>query len=350
MSSRFSDREPGAAGPGKREAVTGSRRPAVGVPPVAERIALALPAIVLAALFAAAHPQRTAHAVAALWRVEEAQAIPGGSGVALASLGGTAMPDARFPTSGASPLRVCADPNNLPFSNARGEGFENALARLVGAELGRPVEYLWWAQRRGFVRNTLGAGTCDVTMGVPAHMDRLLTTRPYYRSTYVFVSRRDRHLDIRDFDDPRLKRLRIGVPLVGDDYVNPPPVEALLRRGILRNLVGFTVYGDYTKPDPPARILDAVARRTVDLAVVWGPLAGWYARREAVPLDIAPTPPMDAPFPLAFDIAMGVRRGDTTLRARLDSVIVRRRPAIDSILRAYGVPRADRVATRTEDR
>ena len=238
-------------------------------------------------------------------------------------------------------LRVCADPNNLPFSNDRREGFENRIAELVARELGDRVEYTWWAQRRGFIRNTLGERLCDVVIGMAAHVDMLSTTVPYYRSTYVFVTRRDRHLAIRTFDDPRLRTLRIGVPVVGDDYASTPPTHALARRGLIRNIVGFSVYGDYGTPNPPARLVEAVADGHIDVAVAWGPLAGFVARTSRVPLELTPVvPPADlGAIPFAYDIAMGVRRGDRVLRARLDSVIARRRPAIDSILAAYGVPR-----------
>src|SRR5215208_1499473 len=127
-------------------------------------------------------------------------------------------------------LRVCADPNNLPFSNARQEGFENKIAALVARDLRADLRYTWAAQRRGFVRSTLGAGECDVVMGVPAGLDRVSTTSPYYRSTYVFVSRRDGAADIRSLDDPRLRRVRVGVQMIGDDYANSPPAHALARR------------------------------------------------------------------------------------------------------------------------
>ncbi|HMH55230.1 MAG TPA: transporter substrate-binding domain-containing protein, partial [Gemmatimonadales bacterium] len=143
-------------------------------------------------------------------------------------------------------LRVCADPNNLPFSNQRREGFENRLADLIAGELGDTVRYTWQPQRRGFLRNTLNANACDVVMGMPLGSDRVLTTRPYYRSSYVFVSRKDRHLRVRSLDDPVLRKLRIGVQLVGDDYANTPPVHALSRRGIVKNLVGYSVLGDYS--------------------------------------------------------------------------------------------------------
>ena len=238
-------------------------------------------------------------------------------------------------------LRVCSDPNNLPFSNKSGAGFENRIAELVARDLGERLEYTWWAQRRGFVRNTLNAHACDVVMGVPAHMNMMLTTMPYYRSTYVFVTRRGQEPAISSFDDARLRALRIGVPVIGDDYASTPPVHALVRRGLTRNIVGFTVYGDYGQPNPPARLVEAVERGTVDVAVAWGPLAGYVARHARVPLVITPAeqPPDLRLVPFAYDIAMGVRKGDTVLRARLDSVIVRRRAAIESILDEYGVPR-----------
>jgi mxaJ protein len=243
-------------------------------------------------------------------------------------------------------LRVCADPNNLPFSNRRLEGFENRLAEIVARDLGAELRYTWWPQRRGFVRNTLKAGECDVLLGVPSSFELALTTRPYYRSTYVFVARRDRHLDVRSFDDPLLHRLRIGVQMIGDDGYNAPPAHALASRGIVDRVVGYTVYGDYSRPNPPARILDAVARGEVDLAVVWGPLAGYFGPREPVPLSLTPvSPQIDMPFlPFVFDISMAVRREDKELRAELDEVLEREQPRIDALLRRYGVPRADGAA------
>lgn len=238
-------------------------------------------------------------------------------------------------------LRVCADPNNLPFLNRRLEGFENRIAELVARDLDATISYTWWPQRRGFVRNTLNAGDCDVVMGVPASYELVLTTRPYYRSTYVFVSRRDRHLEVRSFDDPVLRRLSIGVQLVGDDYANSPPSHALAARGMVGNVRGYSVYGDYSQENPPAAIVDAVGRGEVDVAVVWGPLAGYFARRQPVQLDLVPvSPQIDLPFlPFVFDISMGVRRQDKDLKEELDRILERRKPGIDAILDAYGVPR-----------
>jgi mxaJ protein len=246
-------------------------------------------------------------------------------------------------SASAAELRVCADPNNLPFSNRREEGFENKLARLVARDLGAEVRYYWFAQRRGFVRNTLNAGKCDVIIGVPASFEMALTTRPYYRSRYVFVSRRDRRLDVDSLDDPRLRNLKIGVQMIGDDYASSPPAHALANRGLTANVVGYSVYGDYRQPDPTRAIVDAVARGEVDLVAVWGPTAGYFARKSRVPLVTRGfTPEIDLPFlPFVFDISMAVRRGDTQLRDRLDAVLERRRNEIDAILRDYGVPRAD---------
>ncbi len=240
-------------------------------------------------------------------------------------------------------LRVCADPNNLPFSNEQQQGFENRIAELVARDLGAKLSYVWWAQRRGFVRNTINQNQCDLLIGVPASFERTRPTIPYYRSTYVFVTRRDRHLKIASFDDPQLKKLRVGVQLIGDDGVNTPPAHALANRGIIRNVKGYTVYSDYRQPNPPARIIDAVANGDVDVAVAWGPLAGYFAQRENVPLDVQPvSPQIDLPFlPFVFDISMGVRRGNDTLREQLNAIIARRRPEIDRILAEYDVPRVD---------
>lgn len=240
-------------------------------------------------------------------------------------------------------LRVCADPNNLPFSNERREGFENKIAELIGREMKLPVEYTWWAQRRGFFRNTLKAGLCDVVVGVPESFELALTTAPYYRSTYVFVSRKDRKLNIKSLDDEALKELKIGVQMIGDDGTNAPPEHALANRGLTKNLVGYTLYGDYKQESPPARIIDAVVERQVDLAIIWGPLAGFFAKREKIPLVIEPvSPQIDLPYlPFVYDISLGVRRGEDELKAQLEEILARKHGEIEKILDEYGVPRPD---------
>lgn len=237
-------------------------------------------------------------------------------------------------------LAVCADPANLPFSNDRGEGFENRIAKLVAGELGATLRYAWNMQRRGFLRRTLGAGACDLVLGAPAGLQGLITTRPYYRSTYVFVSLRERGLDVRNFDDPRLARLTIGLHAVGAEGANTPPAMALARRDLGRNVRGYAMWGDEGEEDTPARLIDAVAQGDVDLAVVWGPFAGYYAKAHAGRLAIAPAEPDPAMpiMPVAYELAMGVRRGDEALRAEVQAVLDRRRTDIQAILADYGVP------------
>lgn len=271
-------------------------------------------------------------------------------------------PEARAPTPGAPPtsavrdtlqsssrtlnanhsvLKVCADPNNLPFSNRRQEGFENKIADLIAREMNVKVEYTWWAQRRGFVRNTLKAGLCDVIVGLPSSIELALTTAPYYRSTYAFVSRTDRHLDIHSLDDEVLKHVQIGVQLIGDDFTNTPPAHALSNRNIVQNVKGYSVYGDYRQADPPARIIEAVAKREIDVAIVWGPLAGYFAKRKGVDLEVVPvSPKIDLPYlPFVYDISIGVRREDNALKEQLEGILTRKSREIGAILDEYGVPR-----------
>lgn len=238
-------------------------------------------------------------------------------------------------------LRVCADPNNLPFTNREQQGFENEIMKLFARDLGDTVAYTWQRQGRGFVRHGVNAGECDVVPGVSKGVDMLRTTEPYYRSTYVLVYRADRHLNLTSLDDPRLKTLRIGIHIIGEDYLNPPPAQALAARGIVHgNIEGYSIYGDYSKPNPPARIIDAVAKGNIDVAIVWGPFAGYFAPKEPVRLTIVPLPARDSVsgVPFAFSIAMGVRKADTTLAGKLNNLIERERPAIRRILDNYGIP------------
>jgi mxaJ protein len=258
--------------------------------------------------------------------------------VAIVAIISSSFGEAEAADTGA--FRVCADPNNLPFSNSAGEGFENKLADLVAQKLGQSVSYTWWAQRRGFIRNTLNAGDCDVIMGIPANLDMVEATRPYYRSAYVFVTRADRQYALHSIKDKRLKDFSIGVQLIGNDGFNTPPAHALSAQGIVSNLVGYTVYGDYRQPNPPARIVDAVANGTIDVAAVWGPLAGYFARHSPVPLALTPIDETEEFRPLLFqyDIAVGVRKGNNDLKARIDDVLVRSRSEVTHLLEDYGVP------------
>ena len=237
-------------------------------------------------------------------------------------------------------LRVCADPNNLPFSNEAEQGFENRIAELIASELGVGVVYTWWPQRRGFIRNTLNAGQCDLVIGVPAEDELVATTRPYYRSTYVFVQPAGLEPPVASILDPRLETLSIGVHLTGDDGANPPPVHALGRLGIVDNVSGYLIYGDYREENPPARLVEAVAEGAVDVAAVWGPIGAYFASRAAPPLVAIPITGTESftGLPFEFSIAMGVRRGDTEFRDRIQAVLDRRRDHIRAVLIEYDVP------------
>jgi mxaJ protein len=240
----------------------------------------------------------------------------------------------------AASLTVCADPNNLPFSNRARQGFENKLVALLARDMGLQVSYVWWAQRRGYVRNTLNEEKCDIWPGVASGVDRLATTRPYYRSTYVFVTRSRDALAGLTFDDERLRSRTIGVQMIGDNAMNTPPAHSLARRGLIQNVRGYMLYGDYSKPNPPADIIRAVEKGDIDVAIVWGPLAGYFGSRSAVPLRIERvSPALDTPqYPMTFQIAMGVRRDNTVLRDRLDALLQRDAPQITALLNDYHVP------------
>jgi len=240
-------------------------------------------------------------------------------------------------------LRIAADPNNLPFSNDRLEGFENKIAELIAHELHWKIQYQWRAQRRGFFRETLKSGDVDLVLGVPAHFDMALTTAPYYRSSYVFVSRIDRNLHVSSFDDPQLRKLKIGVQLVGNDGVDTPPAHALAVRGIVNTVIGFTLYGDYSQRNPPARIIDAVANGDVDIAIAWGPLAGYFAKQSRTPLELTPvTQEKDGALRFAFDVSLGVNKKERRLRDQLEIFVANHREEINCILDRYNVPRVSR--------
>ncbi len=244
---------------------------------------------------------------------------------------------------GRPPFRVCADPENMPFSNQQQQGFENRIAGVIAKALNEPVRYVWWGQRRGFIRNTMNAtleaGRCDVLVAVPAGYDLVRTTKPYYRSTYVFVYRKDKGPQIASLDDPALRKIRIGVHLLGDDYTNPPPVHELSKRGIVGNLVGFSTF--YSAENPPSAIVDAVANGRIDVAIVWGPAAGYFVKQQRIPLAMVPVPSAMGDLPFQFDMAMGVKPGNETLRLRLEKALDTRRAEITAILDDYNVPRVE---------
>ena len=204
----------------------------------------------------------------------------------------------------------------MPFSDRQMEAFENKIAAAVARALKESPSYVWWGQRQGFIRNTMNAtlkeSRCNIMIGAPQGYDLVRTTKPYYRSTYVFVYRKDKGLQIKSLDDPILKKLRIGVHLLGEDYSNPPPVYALSKRGIVGNVVGFKTF--YSAQNPPSG-LSSRREGKIDVAVVWGPAAGYFATHQRVPLAMVPIPSSKRDLPFAFDVSMGVKPGDDALKA-----------------------------------
>jgi mxaJ protein len=263
------------------------------------------------------------------------------TGLALSLAAAAAGPQAPVVPADSPPaLRVCADPENLPYSRADGSGFENRIAQLIASDFGVPLRYAWLPDRRGFVRKTLGAGLCDVIIGVPAGFERTLNTRPYYRSSFVLVEPAGDASPPRDFSDARLRRWRIGVQLMGDDFATTPPGYALAHAGAVDNVVGYPLPGN---EPASARMVHAIERGDLDAAFLWGPQAGYYARHAAKPLQLHYVQPPAAlkEQRFSFAIAMGVKHGNRALRDRLDDFIVRRHADIARILADYGVPQLE---------
>jgi len=242
--------------------------------------------------------------------------------------------------AGQRTLRICADPNNLPFSNQTGQGLENRLAQLIAHDLSADLKYVWFSERKNFLKNSLNANLCDAVLGVPVDMENVLLTRPYYRSTYVVLSRADRGLKIESLYDPRLQGLRIGLHMVGNDYV--PPGHLLAARGLSSQIEGYSLYGAYGETNPPARLIDAVAKNEVDVAIVWGPFAGYFAKKAAVHLTIQPFSPIRFHmFPFTYSIGIAVRKGDIDLQSAIQLVLDKECQRIGALLKEYAFPSAE---------
>jgi mxaJ protein len=237
-------------------------------------------------------------------------------------------------------LRVCADMDNLPFSNQKGEGYENKIAELIANEWHSRLEYTWWPIRRGYFR-MLNGTYCDLVIESPVGIDMAGATKPYYRSGYMFLSRKGSGLEnINSLADPRLKKLKIGVNLfVSSDGEHSPPEMALSRYGVVGNLVGYSVaYDDTVRPEG---IINAVAKKDVDLAIVWGPQAGYFIQKSPVPMVLTPlASDVDSAtgYPMSYNIGMAVRRRDRAFRDSLNTLLDRKAPQIQNILKEYGVP------------
>jgi quinoprotein dehydrogenase-associated probable ABC transporter substrate-binding protein len=234
-------------------------------------------------------------------------------------------------------LRVCADPNNLPFSNRAEEGLENKLARIIAGGLSADLKYVWFSERRNFLKNSLDAGLCDVVPGVPIDIGDAMVTRPYYRSTYVTVTRADRSLKLESLYDPHLKELRIGLHIVDDDYA--PPGHLLAAEGFSAHITGYSLYGAYGEADPPARLIEAVAKGDVDVAIAWGPLAGYFAKNSPTALSIKPvSPPRYQTIPFTYSIGVGVRKGDSALQSAIQEVLDRQCGRVRALIKEYAFP------------
>lgn len=249
--------------------------------------------------------------------------------VLLCAVSGRALADP------AKQLRVCGDPNNLPFSNEKLEGIENKIADVIAKDLGATVAYTWWPHQRGLVKRVLNTGRCDVMLGIPKGYDPVLWTKPYYRTGYVLVYRKDRGLKLRSLDDPQLRTLKIGV------QVNTPPHDALGQRGIADNVVGYQLMFDsnFHAEDYPGKLVEDLIAGSIDVALVWGPIAGYFAKKKTAPIEIVlleDKPESGNRF--AFDISMGVRKGNKDLKGKLEEALARKHVQIEHILEDFGVP------------
>jgi quinoprotein dehydrogenase-associated probable ABC transporter substrate-binding protein len=252
-------------------------------------------------------------------------------------------------TVGDRVLRVCADPNNLPFSNRGGEGFENKIAEVLAQELGWTLEYTWFPQRMGFIRNTLRARDpdsnrfkCDLVVGVPAGFELALTTKPYYRSTYALVYVKGKGLDAVTAPDAllalepgKLKSLRLAV--VG----RTPPADWVLKHHLFDQVVSYQTQSGDPERYPGEIVEKDLVGGVVDVAFMWGPIAGYFARRTKSPELVVVPFQRDPEIHFDFAIAMGVRFGERDWKERIEQAIEASRPRIDTILAAYGVPRLD---------
>jgi len=251
-----------------------------------------------------------------------------------------AAPTVAAETSTPKPvLTVCADPANLPYSDVKQEGFENRIAAVLADDMGAELHYFWFPQHRNFVRRTLLDGQCDVVASVPSGLSMVATTEPYFASAYVAVTRAEDSRRFKSFDDPWLKEARIGLQLVGREGMTTPVAMALSRRGVNQHIVPFAMWADAGDPAPQSKIVDAVADGTIDLALVWGPFGGYFAKAHGgLNVDPITADPQAPDLAFVFPMAVGVRKNDTALRDRLQAALDRHKPEIAAILAEYGIP------------
>jgi quinoprotein dehydrogenase-associated probable ABC transporter substrate-binding protein len=244
--------------------------------------------------------------------------------------------DAEFELVDPKVLRVCADPRNLPFSNEKGEGFENRIAELLAAKLDKKLAYVWYPQATGFVRNTLSAHRCDLIAGFPQGDELVQSTNPYYRTAYALVIRPGTGLDDLDrLTDPRLKEKRIGI------VAGTPPATYLAVNGLMPKAKPYPLVID-TRVDSSAQaMMRDLASGEIDVGVLWGPMAGYYAKQANPPMRVVPLLKETGGPQLAFRIAMGVRAADQNWKRQLNRLIAENQADINRLLLGFGVPLLD---------
>lgn len=230
-------------------------------------------------------------------------------------------------------LRVCADPRDLPFSDEKGEGFENKIAVLVAQKLGKKLAYTFYPNTTGFVRNTLNAHRCDVIMGMPQGDDIAQVTNPYYRTAYVIVSRRGSELEAVDsLADDRLKGKRIGI------VARTPPASNLAANGLLENIKSYPLVVDTRFDSPAADMIKDLEDGRIDAAVLWGPIAGYFAKGSKIPMKVTALVKEKSGPKMVYWIGMGVRHSDQNWKRELNRLISENSAEITRILLSYGIP------------
>ncbi len=233
-------------------------------------------------------------------------------------------------------LRVCADPRNLPFSNEQGEGFENKLAELFAAKLQKKLDYMYFPQATGFVRVTLGAHRCDVIMGFPQGDDLVQGTNPYYRTAYALIAKPGSGLeDVDTLEDARLKGKHLGV------IAGTPPATNMAVAGLMTNAKPYPLMIDTRVDSSAAAMIDDLNKGDIDAGVLWGPMAGFYAKRSNPPLHVTPLVKETKGPQLIYRIGMGVRRADQNWKRQLNRLIGENQAEINKILIDYGIPLLD---------
>src|SRR6202795_1859842 len=233
-------------------------------------------------------------------------------------------------------LRVCADPRNLPFSNEKGEGFENKLAELFAEKLQKKLDYMYFPQATGFVRMTLGAHRCDVIMGFPQGDELVQGTNPYYRTAYALVAKPGSGLDeVNTLDDARLKGKHIGI------VAGTPPATNMAANGLMMNAKPYPLMIDTRFDSSAEAMIGDLMSGTIDAGILWGPMAGFYAKRANPPLHVTPLVKETTGPRLTFRIGMGVRGADQNWKRLLNRLILENQPAINKILLDFGVPLLD---------